>query len=229
MSSSADIRDIHYLELLQGSIFHFCGDMDNRFISIKHKLEERVLDIENKRNYFESLVEKTGSQLRYSEQKLQECESSVYTDKEGNVHYPNCSHEREEVGRFEMALRVAEDYLYSYEGLIKKLNASIDEYYNKERAFKTLNEFLRGNATYSLRQLINGLEDYISLSVNESGKTTNNFSEKISDSILFTSSGAGLATIFQSLVLFVGDSGKKFSLLNRINNNLISSFFENEV
>jgi N-acetylglutamate synthase-like GNAT family acetyltransferase len=228
MSGSANIRDIHYLQQLKDSICRFCDEMDYRLISIKQKFDERYSYVQNKRNHFEFLVGKAKEQVNLAKAKLHKCESSFYVDEEGNKQEPNCSIEQQEVSRYEKALRIAEDYLHFYGLLMKKLDASIDDYAHEERQFKTFNNFIRSNATHSLGLLITGLEDYISLNILESGfpgRSSANSSEKMPNLNLGTSD-SGIATIFQDSFLFVGKSGKKISLKNRQNNNVISSFFE---
>ena len=110
------------------------------------------------------MIESAQEDLRNANRALLSCEADTYADEEGYTYYPDCEYEKEEVIECKRRLEHAEHNYNVFRREIRNLEISISEYQNPKVKYRTLIQFEKDAARSSLKQLINGAEDYLSIS-----------------------------------------------------------------
>jgi N-acetylglutamate synthase-like GNAT family acetyltransferase len=219
LSKSAYIRDIASLEQLRIAISRFCEESENQLLSIDSKLQSRIGNLKSLESQFQRMIELAQDDLRYANNSLYSCESNTYEDEDGNTIYPDCDREREEVIESRKRLDLAEHNYNSFKREIRNLEISIAEYQNPKLKYRTLIQFEKEVATNSLKQLINGAEDYLSitspLGIGNMGDLR--ITETISkiDPTMIVAASIGVAEIMlMSVFSFIGLGGNEINVSN---------------
>lgn len=233
MSKSAYIRDIASLEQLRIAIARFCEESENQLQAIDSKLQSRIGNLKSLESQFQRMIESAQDDLRSANNSLYSCESNTYEDEDGNTVYPDCDYERDEVIESRKRLELAEHNYHSFKREIRNLEISIAEYQNPKIKYRTLIQFEKEAATSSLKQLINGAEDYLSISSllgdgNLSGLGLTDAIAKI-DPTMVVAAGVGIAEIMiMSVFSFLGLGGKQIRVSNANKKGMIiTTFSEN--
>lgn len=232
MSNSAYIRDIASLEQLRIEIARFCEESENQLQAVDLKLQTRIGNLKSLESHFQRIIESAQDDLRSAINSLSSCESNTYEDEDGNTQYPDCDSEREDVIDCRRSLSLAEHNYDSFRREIRNLEISIAEYQKPKIKYKTLIQFVRESATSSLKQLINGAEDYLSVSTplgNESnGLGLAEAVAKIDPTMIFATSVGVSEIMIMSVFSFLGLGGKLFNVSNKIDNgSIVTTFSEN--
>ena len=230
MSNTALIRDISSLEELRIAIARFCEESENQLNAIDSKLQSRIGNLKSLESQFQRIIELEQENLNRANNSLYLCESNTYEDEDGNTQYPDCDFERDDVIECRRRLYQAEHNYNMFRREISNLEKSINEYQAPKVKYKTLIQFEKEAATSSLKQLINGAEDYLSVSSPMGNSFTNGFgiTETIAkmDPTLVIAATIGLAEIIlMSVFTFIGVSGKLFKISNEHKNSLITSTY----
>ncbi len=230
MSNIAYIRDIASLEQLRIAIARFCEESENQLNAIDSKLQTRIGNLKSLESQFQRIIEHANDELRYANNSLSYCESNTYEDDEGNATYPDCDYERDNVYDCKKRLDVAEQNYSAFRREIRNLEISIAEYQNPKIKYKTLIQFEKEAATNSLKQLINGAEDYLSVSSPLENGFSNGlgFAEAIAkiDPTMIIATTVGVAEIIvMSMFSFLGLGGSLFRVSNKSKKGLVTTTY----
>lgn len=235
MSNTAYIRDIASLEELRVAIARFCEECENQLQAIDSKIQSRIGNLKSLESQFQRMIESAQEDLRNANRALSSCEADTYEDEEGYTHYPDCDYEKEEVIDCRKQLDLAEHNYNSFRREIRNLEIAIAEYQNPKIKYKTLIQYEKEAATSSLKQLINGAEDYLSVSSplsNEfgSGLGLAEAVAKVDPTMIFAATVGVSEIIFMSAFSFIGLSGSLFNVSNKKKNGLITTtYLENGI
>lgn len=230
MSNTAYIRDIASLEQLRIAIARFCEESENQLHAIDSKLQSRIGNLKSLESQFQRMIESAQDDLRSANSSLSSCESNTYEDEDGNTNYPNCNSEQEDVIDCRKRLELAEYNFNSFKREIKNLEISIAEYQNPKVKYRTLIQFEKEAATSSLKQLISGAEDYLSISNPLENGVSNGLSlaEEVAkiDPTMILGTTVGVAEIMMmTMFSFLGMGGSLFNVSNKSKNGLITTTF----
>lgn len=230
MSNSAYIRDITSLEELRVAIARFCEESENQLQTIDLKLQSRIGNLKSLESQFQQMIESTQDDLRNANRALSSCEAGTYEDEDGNTEYPDCDYEKEEVIKCRKRLELAEHNYNLFRGEIRNLEIAITEYQNPKVKYRTLIQFEKEAATSSLKQLINGAEDYLSVSSPLNNGLANGLGlteavAKIDPTMVLAATVGVTEIIFMSAVSFIGFGGSLFSVSNKKKNGLITTTY----
>lgn len=232
--SSAFIRDIASLEQLRVAIARFCdscGDLSE----IDSILQARIGRLKNLESKFKLKIENAQDDLSTAHSALRSCKASTYKDGKGNTIHPDCGFEQGEVLACQKRLQIAEHKFKIYKQQIHCIEKAIAEYQNPKLKFRNLIQFKKEAAVGGLKQLINGAEDYLSVStphcdsvaVSESG-----FSKAPTKADQTMTMGAATVGVVDLMLLtlftFLGLSGKKYSISNSASNGIVTSSLTQE-
>lgn len=230
MSSSAYIRDITSLEELRIAIARFCEESENQLHAIDSKLQSRIGNLKAIESQFQRMIEFAQDDLRNANRALTSCEANTYEDEDGNTVYPDCYSEIEEVIECKKRLALAEHNYNSFRREIRNLEIAIAEYQNPKLKYRTLIQFEKEAATSSLKQLINGAEDYLSVNSPLTNRLTNGLGlteavAKVDPTMILATTVGVAEIIFLSVFSFFGLGGSLFSVSNKKKNGLISTTY----
>lgn len=230
MSDSAYIRDIASLEQLRISIARFCEDSENQLQAIDSKLQSRIGNLKALESQFQRMIESAQDDLRIANSSLYSCEANTYEDEDGNTNYPDCDSEIEEVRYCRARLELAEHNYNSFKREIRNLEISIAEYQSPKIKYRTLIQFEKEAATSSLKQLINGAEDYLSVSspMNDSLLNGLGLAEAIAkiDPSMILAATVGVAEIsVMNMFSFLGLGNSLFSVSNKNKKGLVTTTY----
>lgn len=230
MSNTAFIRDITSLEELRVAIARFCEESENQLQTIDSKLQSRIGDLKSLESQFQRMIESAQDDLRNANRALSSCEGNTYEDEDGNTEYPDCESEREEVVECRKRLELAEHNYNSFRREIRNLEIAIAEYQNPKVKYRTLIQFEKEAATSSLKQLINGAEDYLSVSSPLNNGLTNGLGltedvAKVDPTMILAATVGVAEIIFMSIFSFIGLGGSLFSVSNKKKNRLITTTY----
>jgi len=142
--------------------------------------------------------------------------------------------EREGVIECKQILEIAEHNYSAFKSEIRNLELSIAEYQNPKIKYRTLIQFEKEAATSSLKQLINGAEDYLSVSSPLSNGFTNGIGiaeaiAKVDPTMILATTVGVTEIIVMSVFSFFGLGGSLFTLSNKNKKGLITStYLDNE-
>lgn len=230
MSNSAYIRDITSLEELRVAIARFCEESENQLQAIDSKLQSRIGNLKSLESQFQRMIESAQDDLRNANRSLSSCEADTYEDEDGDTVHPDCDYEKEEVIECRKRLELAEHNYSSFKREIRNLEIAIAEYQNPKVKYRTLIQFEKEAATSSLKQLINGAEDYLSVSspINNTFSNGLGLTEAVAkiDPTMILAATVGVAEIiFMSVFSFLGLGGNLFSVSNKKKNGLITTTY----
>lgn len=230
MSNSAHIRDIASLEQLRIAIARFCEESENQLQAIDSKLQSRIGNLKSLESQFQRMIESAQDDLRRANNSLSSCEANTSEDEDGNTEYPNCDSEQEDIIDCRKRLELAEHNYNSFKSEIRNLETSITEYQNPKVKYRTLIQFEKEAATSSLKQLINGAEDYLSVtSPLENGLSNGlGLTEAIAkiDPTMILAATVGVAEIMMmSVFSFLGLGGNLFSVSNKKKNGIVTTAY----
>lgn len=218
MSNSFFIREISSLEDLRIAILRFCEESEGNLVAINTEILSRIEQLKSLETLFLRNIESSEEELRIAIQALNNC----------NDEESNCSEEREFVHICRNRLEAANRNLNDYKREIKKIELAISNFQKPKVEFSQFLQFEREVATGSLKQLINGANDYISVS-----STTNSFftpslgiTETISKTdptIVLTASVALIEVALMSVFYFLSIGGNLLAISNRTNRNVLES------
>gem|GEM_PF-4768662 len=230
MSNSVHIGRIESLEQLRIAIARFCDESENQLQAIDSKLQSRIGDLKSLESQFKNMIESAEDDLRSAKRSLSSCESNSYDDEDGEEVPPNCDYEKEEEINCKKRLELAEHNYSSFKREIRNLEISIEEYQKPKIKYKTLIQFEKEAAIGSLKQLINGAEDYLSVtSPLENGLSNGlGLTEAIAkiDPTMIVAATVGVAEIMMmSVFSFLGLAGNLFSVSNKKKNGIVTTAY----
>jgi N-acetylglutamate synthase-like GNAT family acetyltransferase len=232
--SSAFIRDIASLEQLRVAIARFCESCGN-LSDIDTMLQTRISSLQNLESKFKREIANAQDDLRSAKSALWSCEADTSEDDEGNTIYPDCGSEQEEVADCQKQLREAGRKYQIYKQQVRNIEKAVAEYQNPKLKFRNLLQFEKEAAVGSLKQLINGAEDYLSISTPNIGLVAGNdsgFGEttgKIDPAKTIIAATVGAAEIMLLPIFsFLGLGGKKYNISNAASNGVITSSVAHE-
>lgn len=230
MSNTAFIRDITSLEELRVAIARFCEESENQLQTIDSKLQSRIGNLKSLESQFQRMIESAQDELRNANRALSSCEANTYEDEDGNTEYPDCDSEQEEVIECRKRLELAEHNYNSFRREIRNLEIAIAEYQNPKVKYRTLIQFEKEAATSSLKQLINGAEDYLSVSSPLNNGLTNGLGlteavAKVDPTMILAATVGVAEIIFMSIFSFIGLGGSLFSVSNKKKNGLVTTTY----
>lgn len=179
---------------------------------------------------FQRMVESAQDDLRNANRALSSCEANTYEDEDGNTEYPDCESEQEEVVECRKRLELAEHNYNSFRREIRNLEIAIAEYQNPKVKYRILIQFEKEAATSSLKQLINGAEDYLSVSSPLNNDLTNGLGlteavAKVDPTMILAATVGVAEIIFMSIFSFIGLGGNLISVSNKKKNGLITTTY----
>ncbi len=228
MSLNVNIRDLGSLEQLRIAIARFCEDTENQLQAIDSKTQTRIGILKSQESQFQRKIEIAKDELRSSYISLSSCESNTYEDEDGNTVYPNCNNEKAELSQCKRQLQLAEHNYNTFKNEIAKLEVYIGEYQKPRIKYKTLLQYEKEAGTGSLKQLINGAEDYLVVASPFGNGMSNglglaNAIAKIDPTMVLAATiGAGELMIM-SMFSFISLGGKSYNISNANNKGLITS------
>jgi N-acetylglutamate synthase-like GNAT family acetyltransferase len=230
LSNSAYIRDIASLEQLRIAIARFCEESENQLQAIDSKLQSRLSNLKSLESQFQRIIESAKDDLRSADSSLSHCESNTCEDEDGNTNYPNCESEIENVIDCKKRLELAEHNYNGFRREIRNLQISIAEYQNPKVKYRTLIQFAKEAATASLKQLINGAEDYLSISVPLGNGTSNGLGlseavAKIDPTMILAATVVVAEIMVMAVFSFLGLGGSLFSVSNKNKKGLITTTY----
>lgn len=230
MSNTAYIRDIASLEQLRIAIARFCEESENQLQAIDSKLQSRIGNLKSLKSQFQTMIETAQDELRSANGSLSSCEANTDEDEEGNTTYPNCDSEQEDVIDCIKRLELAEHNYNSFKREIRNLEKSIAEYQNPKVKYRTLIQFEKEAATSSLKQLINGAEDYLSVSSPlhngfENGLGLTEAVAKIDPTMILATTVGVAEIIVMSMFSFLSLGGSLFSVSNKSKKGLVTTTY----
>lgn len=233
MGNTAYIRDITSLEQLRVAIARFCEENEIQLLEIDSGIQTRFSKLKLLESYFLRNIDSAKDEFSRAKISLSECESNTYEEEDGSINYPDCGMESENVIDCKRKLESAENKYNSFKKEIRKLELTIEEYRPPKIKYMTVIQFEKEAATSSLKQLINGAEEYISVSSPMINEFANKFGltelmAKI-DPTMTLAATFGVSEIFLlSMFSFIGISGGLFSVSNKgIRGVVTSSYNEN--
>ena len=230
MANVAFIRDIASLDQLIISISRFCEESENQLNVIDSKLVSRVANLKANEFQFQRILDAAQNSLRDAYAALADCEADTYTDEDGDTHYPDCSYDKEELSENKNRLLVAEQNYSAFKREIRNLEAKVAEFQNPKIRYRSVIQFEKESSTSSLKQLINGAEDYLAVSSPSANDLSNGLglTESISKidptMILAATIGAGEIMIM-SIFSFLGSSGDRYSFNNNKQRDIIATTY----
>lgn len=230
MSNTAYIRDIASLEQLRISIARFCEESENQLQTIDSKLQSRIGNLKSLESHFKRMIESAQENLRSAYSALYSCEADTYEDEDGNTQYPDCDYERDGVIECKQILEIAEHNYSAFKSEVRNLELSIAEYQNPKIKYRTLIQFEKEAATSSLKQLINGAEDYLSVSSPLNNSLTNGFGlaeaiAKVDPTMILATTVGEAEIIVLSAFSFLGSGGSLFTISNKNNKGVINTTY----
>jgi N-acetylglutamate synthase-like GNAT family acetyltransferase len=230
VSNTAYIRDITSLEVLRIGIARFCEESENQVQTIDSMLQSRISNLKSLESQFLRLIESAQDDLRNANHALSCCEANTYEDEEGNTKYLNCDSEQEELIDCMKRLQIAEHNYNSFRGEIRNVEMAIAEYQSPKVRYRTLIQFEKEAATSSLKQLINGAENYISVSSPLNNGLVNGLGlteavTKVDSTMILAATGSVAEIIFMNVFAFFGIGGTLFNLSNKKKNGLITTTY----
>lgn len=230
MSSSAYIRDISSLEELRVAIARFCEESENQLVAVDSRLQSRLGNLKSFESRLLNLIDSSKESLRSAQHSLAICESNTYEDEDGCTVYPDCDYEKGEVIECRRLLEHAEHNYNVFKGEIRKLEIAINEYQKPKVKYRTLVQFEKEAGTNSLKQLINGAQDYLSVSSPFSNGFSNGFglteaAAKVDPTMMVAATIGAAEVIFSSVFSFIGLGGSLFNVSNKKKNGLITTTY----
>lgn len=228
MSNTAYIRNIDSLEQLRVAVFRFCEDSNSQLLGMELAIQFRFEALRSMEVRFVKAIEKARDHLKVALAALSNCESDYDTDEEGNMITPDCSYERNHVYDCERKLARAEANYEIYKREIKKIQATIEEYQGGKFRYQSWLQYEKEVATASMKQLIEGAEDYLSVSspFERNPDASQGLMEAVAKidpvGILAATIGAG-EIIIQTMISFLGVGGSAFAITNSKNKDIIRS------
>lgn len=230
MSDFVSIRNLSSLEELRVAISRFCEESENQLQAIELKLQSRIGNLKFLESQFQRRIESAQDDLRNANRALSSCEANTYEDEYGNTKYPDCESEQEEVVECRKRLKLAEHNYNSFGREIRNLEIAIAEYQNPKIKYRTLIQFEKEAATSSLKQLINGADDYLSVSSLLNNGLTNGLGlteavAKVDPTMILAATVSVAEIIFMSVFSFIGLGGSLISVSNKRKNGLITTTY----
>jgi len=176
------------------------------------------------------MIESAQDDLRKANNSLSSCEANTSEDEDGNTEYRNCDSEQEDVIECRKRSELAEHNYNAFKREIRNLETSIAEYQNPKIKYRTLIQFEKEAATSSLKQLINGAEDYLSVTSPLGNGLSNGLGlvEVIAkiDHTMILAATVGVAEIMMMGVFsFLGLGGNIFSVSNKKKNGIVTTAY----
>lgn len=230
MSKSAYIRDFASLEQLRIAIARFCEESEDQLQAIDSKLQSRIRNLKSLESQFQRMMESAQEDLRNARNYLSSCEARTSEDEDGNIEHPHCNIEQEDLVNCQRRLERAEHNYNSFKKEIRNLEASIAEYQRPRVKYRTLIQFEKEAATSSLKQLINGAEDYLSVTSPlgnglSHGLGLTDAIAKIDPTMILAATVGVAEIMIMSVFSFLGLGGKLFSVSNKKKNGIITTAF----
>lgn len=172
--------------------------------------------------------EEAQEDLRDAERSLRSCEQDTYEDEDGNIVYPDCSFEETHVRDCRQMLDYQIHRLQTYKAQIKNIQKSISEYQTPKLKYRSVIQFEKEAGTSSLQQLINGAEDYLSVTntVPDNGMNGFGLTETVAkmDPTMVLAATVGVAEIMiMTIFSFFGVSGRSLTISNSRENEFVTS------
>lgn len=226
MSNSAYLRDINSLKELRVVIDRFCEECESQLLAIDSKLQAKIDHLKSLENKLKYKIDSAREDLNDAFRALTSCENETYKSKSG----VDCDYENKEVYRHKKQLELAENNYYVFKKEIRNLEIAINTYQNIKNNFKTVIQFEKETATSCLKQLINGAEDYLSVTSLISNSHSNNISKVETDfaiiqTIISPQSDMVDDLVFIKVFSFRGQEGISLSVLNIGNKGVVTTIY----
>ena len=228
MNNAVHIGKIESLEQLRVSIAQFCEQCESQLQSIDLKLQTRFEQLNALKKDFQNEVESAKDDLRIAKSDLHYCRSQYEEDEDGEQQTPDCDAEEDQVDRCRRALEHAEHNYNTFLKEIRNVTAAMETYQKPKYRFKTILQYEKEGACGSLRQLITGAEDYLSINTPVTNGPAGDLglaalaAEIDPTMILPTILGAG-ELMLMTVLSFVSLGGLLFSITNAQENGIITS------
>lgn len=237
MSQSVIVRDLSSLKELKEAFARFCEEQTIQLRIIDtFKIHSRLDELKRHESQLKRNVDTAHSNLRSAVSALSICEVSINKDKKERFD-ACCLLEKEEVIQRQKNLSQAEHNLALFKQEIRRLEQIVEEYKNRYlRKYREIVQWEKESAIGSLKQLIDGLEDYLSRKPqNGGGSFSNGFGitdalAKIDPTMIVAASVGAYEFIFESIFSFIGMSGDLLNISNQTKNGLITtSYLDNGI
>lgn len=234
MGNGAYIKDTASLKNLRIAIGRYCEESENQLRAVDSKLESRLTNLKYREAELQREVEYAEDDLRDAKRTLSRCEANTYEDENGNTEHPDCSFERENVIECRERLRRATHNYDVFKREIRKLEGAIEEYKRRKFKYKKVIQFEKEAATSSLRQLIDGAEDYRSVSSpisenNSTGMSLAKAAARVDPTMILASAAGVVDIIVMSAFYFLSLGDSLFKVSNSKKNGIITTTYkENE-
>lgn len=230
MSNSVNIGKVESLEQLRIAILRFCENSENQLHTLDSKIQTRINNLQMLESKFQNAVESAKDELKSANRALSSCKADTYEDEDGNEQEPNCDYEINEVYECKGRLNKAEHNYSVFKSEIRKIKISFEGYQKPKVKFKTLIQWEREAATSSLIQLINGAEDYLSVSSPlsngiENGLGPTEVVAKIDPTMILAATVGVAEIIVMSMFSFLGLGGNLFNVSNKSKKGLVTTTY----
>lgn len=215
MSNTARIRDLQSLKALQISINNFCSGAQGALRTIDGDVNFQLQQMMAVGQQVEQAFKDAQQEFERTQRELSSCQAQKTQDKDGNEIRPNCSSQQDQVNNAHRQLEKTRQNYEIYKTQIAKVQFAILNYQNARSIFSMRLSFNQSAGVNSLKQLINGAENYLSVSF--TGTSTN-------EKVIETDAGpsphyAARSLRDEDIVLekyfkFRGESGMAYELLN---------------
>lgn len=232
MSQSVVVRDISSLKELKEAFARFCEEQTTELRIIDaFKIHTRLEELKHHESQLNRNVETAHSNLRSAVSALSICED-INNREEKERFEASCLLEKEEVIQCQKKLSQAEHNLALFKQEIRKIEQIVEVYRTRYlRKYGEIIQWEKESAIGSLQQLIDGLEDYLSRTPqNSSCKFSNGFG--IADNVAGIDPTMTVAVtagtyefIFESLFSFIGMNGDLLNAANKMKNGVITTSY----
>jgi len=224
------IDKIDALKELEHSIHRFCINNEDIIWHIDSLVETRIDNLKKLESYFQSQLQIAEENKREATANLYSCESDSYEDEDGNSHGYDCSSFMEVVNDCRKKIEKAEENYSIYKRELQSVESSIFEYHPSKNRFKATLESENDVARDSLTQIINGAEDYVSVSLPNSnsnfpGLGLTEAVAKIDPTMIIAATVGVAEIIVVSMFSFFGLGGSLFSVSNKSKKGLVTTTF----
>lgn len=224
------VKNIESLEHLRVAILRFCESSERELYAIDSKIQTRINTLISVESKFTNAIEYAKDNLKNAKRDFSNCKANTHEDEDGYEQEPDCDFEQEEVYNCQKKLAKAENNYNSFKREISRLKLSIDEYQKPKVKYKSIINWEREAAPSSLKQLINGAEDYLSVTSPLGNGLSNGFglTEAIAkiDPAMIVAATVGVAEIMMmSVFSFLGLGGNLFSVSNKKKNGIVTTAY----
>lgn len=224
------VKNIELLEQLRIAIIRFCETSERELSAIDSRIQTRLNSLTSLESKFVNAVESAKDELRSAKRDLSSCKADTYEDEDGYEHEPDCDYEQDEVYACEKKLAKAEHNYSSFKKEVNRIKLSIEQYQKMRVRYRSILTWEKEHAPSSLKLLINGAEDYLSVSSPISNPLSNGLGlteavAKVDPTMILAATVGVAEIIFMSVFSFLGLGGSLFSVRNKKKNGIITTTY----